>query len=135
MSCRVLCRSFRNLTFLSAHTFVPISNVVYRQFWCVYCMCVLCVVFFRRFRFRSFMHFVWRHSIFTNIVDTIVKTSDAKIKSQLTKETFYNSIYIGTRDFQFFNKFSSANFGKEKIICIAKKILRKIYRKSNFIVR
>lgn len=83
----------------------------------VYVVCV-CFVFFSR-RFRSFMHFVWRHSIFTVIVHTIVKTSDAKIKSQLTKEKFINRIRFPARDFQFVNKFSSPNFGKEKIICVA----------------
>lgn len=67
------------------------------------------------------MHFVWRHSIFTVIVSTIVKSSDAKLISQLTNDKFYNNILFVTRDFQFFNQITSANLEKEKIICIAKK--------------
>lgn len=137
MAYRVLCRSFRNLTFLPAHTFVPISNVVHRRFRCVYStVCVPCVCFFcfvRRFRFRSFMHFVWRHSIFTVIVHTIVKSSDAKIKSQLTKETFYNRVFLATRDFPFCKQFSSVNFGKEKIICIATKNFTENLAKKQFL--
>lgn len=92
--------------------------------------CVFCVFFSRRF--RSFMHFVWRHSIFTVIAHTIVKASDAKIKSQLTKGNLCSDIVFVARDFQFFNKILRRNFEQEKIICVATKEFTENLSKKQF---
>lgn len=60
------------------------------------------------------MHFVWRHSSLTVIVHTIAKSSNAKIRSQLTKKHF--PAFFGTRAFEFFHKFTNPYWKRENYL-------------------